>query len=52
MNKNTKECLKKNYCFCLRKQEMISIIECNIPNCHRQTSCSKQLQKDIYGKES
>lgn len=41
------ELLKKNKCFCLKKQKVIKLSECTIADCHREKSCRKSTNNKI-----
>lgn len=39
--------LKKNKCFCYKKQKVISLTDCNIADCHREKGCRKATNNKI-----
>ena len=41
------ELLKENKCFCLKKQKVIRLSECNIAECHREKGCRKSTNNKI-----
>lgn len=45
--KNTYKLLKKNKCYCLKKDKIIKLKECDIPNCHRMNNCLKKSHRDL-----
>lgn len=47
MSVSNLELLKKNKCFCLKKQKVIRLSECNITECHREKGCRKSINNKI-----
>lgn len=41
------ELLKKNKCFCYKKQKVIKLSECNVADCHREKGCRKATNNKI-----
>lgn len=39
--------LKQNKCYCLKKQKVIKLSQCDIANCHREKGCTKSTNKKI-----
>lgn len=47
MKKTTLKKLKKNKCYCMKKEEDINLKECSLFECHRWKSCMKKTNKEI-----
>lgn len=39
--------LKQNKCFCVKKQKVIALSDCNIADCHREKGCRKSTNNKI-----
>lgn len=39
--------LKKNQCYCLKKQAVISLSDCTMATCHREKGCRKSTNNKI-----
>ena len=39
--------LKKNKCFCYKKQKVIKLGDCDVASCHREKSCRKATNNKI-----
>ena len=49
MPKTTLNKLKKNRCYCIKRDKDIPLSKCDIPNCIRFKSCLKKTNRDIDG---
>ena len=47
VKKTTLKKLQKNKCYCLRRDEDISLKECDINECHRWKACMKKTNNEI-----
>ena len=45
--KTTINKLKKDICYCLKRDDDISLKECDISDCHRWKSCMKKTNNEI-----
>lgn len=44
---STLELLKQNKCYCLKKQKVIKLSQCDIINCHREKGCTKSTNNKV-----
>lgn len=41
------ELLKQNKCYCIKKQKVIKLSQCDIINCHREKGCTKSTNNKV-----
>lgn len=49
MAKTTLNKLKKNRCYCIKRDKDIPLSKCDIPECIRFKSCLKKTNREIDG---
>ena len=44
---STLELLKQDKCYCLKKQEVIDLMDCEMMTCHREKGCRKSANNKV-----
>lgn len=47
MKESVLDLLKQNRCYCLKKQQIIALTECNFITCHREKGCRKSTNNKV-----
>lgn len=47
MTDSVLDLLKQDKCYCLRRQKVISLLDCDVVNCHREKGCRKSTNNKV-----